>query len=376
MCCCGWNKWQVFDNCGMRDRRLVVVGLRVVLCLGVGSPAPANSLDIWFRIPQVQLAVQCRANIQIFEYSKMMKVQKRNLMKFQLECAVSFAWVNKVKCERERERERARGRMQLLSQANPKTTMLLMFCCDAISAEDGRILFGFPNFPLVPRLCVFPPAPLTHQSQVSKTSELFLLLFFARAKAAKIINHSLTHTRSYFGCANFSTTYRRGAHTRMCGRVFAYMYVLGSAAPGFFSPTFFRTTKHESAKSDDSVYFATRLSFSCFPFVSTPFLASFLFSPFKISHKTSACGCWHVSQRYYHLCWMGIRTPGRCAAFYKRKRWNFVILFLIEGKLGQQWYRAGTKIDVSPILSDRAGPQIDATSILSLRTANWPPPKN
>jgi len=75
----------------MRDRRLVVVGLRVVLCLGVDSPAPANSLDIWFRIPQVQLAVQCRANIQIFEYSKMMKVQKRNLMKFQLECAVSFA---------------------------------------------------------------------------------------------------------------------------------------------------------------------------------------------------------------------------------------------------------------------------------------------
>jgi len=75
----------------MRDRRLVVAGLRVVLCLGVDSPAPANSLDIWFRIPQVQLAVQCRANIQIFEYSKMMKVQKRNLMKFQLECAVSFA---------------------------------------------------------------------------------------------------------------------------------------------------------------------------------------------------------------------------------------------------------------------------------------------
>jgi len=240
MCCCGWNKWQVFDNCGMRDRRLVVAGLRVVLCLGVDSPAPANSLDIWFRIPQVQLAVQCRANIQIFEYSKMMKVQKRNLMKFQLECAVSFAWVNKVKCERER--ARARGRMQLLSQANPKTTMLLMFCCDAISAEDGRILFGFPNFPLVPRLCVFPPAPLTHQSQVSKTSELFLLLFFARAKAAKIINHSLTHTRSYFGCANFSTTYRRGAHTHVCAAVCLPICMYWAAQPQvsflqhFFAP--------------------------------------------------------------------------------------------------------------------------------------------
>jgi len=134
-----------------------------------------------------------------------------------------------------------------------------------------------------------------------------------------------TCTRTYFGCANFSTTYRRGAQSYI--RVSVCLLICIGQPPGFFSPAFFRNEKHVKRKIQrlcvlchSLLAFLFSFAFVLFVFFSIRIRFLSFFSPFKISHKTSACGCWHFSQRYYHSCCVGFgtRTPGQCVAFSER----------------------------------------------------------